>query len=507
MYGKNHILAVIFYVIGISYILAKSIRQTKTEVRKSFKVFIIVLFFVAILAASLLWDWYTFRTDREAPYPIAGITNWLWLKLLVVWALPKKWIVGSLVVGALMTEVIRVIRERQRLRELIICSSEQEYAIFNEDKSSIENRIRITYISYRPDFEKSHVDFSFHVFNNSLYDIVIDKTLGQDSFITYDFGECDHPRFQYPPIIESNKIIRCPSRGTCGFIVRQPIRQEGLEPKLKTDDALIQFSGLNISFRVANDADGNAKRLRTLQHILETKRGGWSGDDPAIVFGLTEEQWAAVQSGQPERLTEIANLKKEVETLKEELQRKEQGPALRGPDIIARKPYFAWVAKESQLARYTKVGKGMPQHSGAAMAGFLDLFCQPTEGTVNGIDLGAIITFRAPSYERIVDLGAWYLRDNPKVPFRHDEAQTLFLVLYDGTFSTYENQSRAQPIENPIEPEVVYAHIRLFGQYPYSNKTFPVSINFWVRLSRQGNQLIADNIDEPEFIAATRLPD
>jgi hypothetical protein len=201
------------------------------------------------------------------------------------------------------------------------CSYEWVHKKADDDRASIKNMVRIVGIFYRPDFDKSHIDFIFGVFNNSLYDVLIDNSVGS-GFILYG---PDHDKFHYSAKFLSEKPIYCGSRDKASFVVRQPIRDEGTERRLaEKGDILISFGNLPISFQGTPQFPEIGITPLDTNHHLETKKGIWSGDEPEIVFGYTDEQWAKVTQGGPEAHEKILELTEEREFLKSELEARDR---------------------------------------------------------------------------------------------------------------------------------------------------------------------------------------
>jgi hypothetical protein len=307
MYGKNHILAVVFYFIGVAYILAKSLSHTKTEARKAFKAVAIVLFFAGILAASLYWDWYIFRTDSQAPYIISGITEWLWLRLLSAWALPKKWIAASFAIGVLVTEVLRLLRERQR--QGFLCPDERLHELVEKDEESIGRRVRIPWIIYQPYFDgaEPYIDFVFSIFNNSLFDLAIDNSIKG-----HIWSEAFDNPLHYEPKFFPTHPIMCGSRSGTNFVIRQALRVEEVS-RFKgkgKDDLLIWFDTLEITFAGTDRFPQiGATQLNTKGFCLRVKEGAWRNpnDKDEFAFLYTDEQWAALLERQIDPVVPSSN--------------------------------------------------------------------------------------------------------------------------------------------------------------------------------------------------------
>jgi hypothetical protein len=464
MYGKNHIPAVVFYFIGVAYILAKSLSHTKTEARKAFKAFAIVLFFAGILVASLYWDWYIFRTDSQAPYIISGITDWLWLRLLSVWALPKKWIAASFVIGVLVTEVLRLLRERQR--QDLSCPDKRLHALAKADKESIKTKVRIAWILYRPHFDgkEPYIDFIFGIFNNSLYDIVIDNSIKKGDI----WCDSSSDPFYYDPKFHPAHPIACGSRRPTNFVIRHALRVEEVSRFEGKHNVLIGFGNLEITFAGTEEFPEIELTQLDLNYYLETKTGAWHNPNETeeFAFMYTDEQWAVIQSGNAAHSIELEELRaklkdKDTAALANSPPAEPPPPELRCDDqqfydVTMKDDYYV---KAGSFDRRYRINK----------AAFADFKLKYDDATGESIDLRAEIVFRNESGETFhVRDGVWDRRQSKKVPLRYGETQSLILTAFDedGVFYTYENQHpHSKPITVPMNGSVFNAEVIVTREY------------------------------------------
>jgi hypothetical protein len=206
----------------------------------------------------------------------------------------------------------------------LLCPNKQLHEIAEGDKASIKSLVRIVGILYKPDFGKAYIDFVFSVFNNSLYDIVIDNTIKKGGI---RFGE-DNEKFYYEPKIEGDKPKYCASRSGTFFILRQAIRAEDIPRFRDTDDVLLYFYDLEIMFHGVEESTGIGPTRLETNHYLQTKKGMWRNWDRLdFVFGYTDEQWADITLGNVEKSGiykqdgGLIELKAELVELKSENQR------------------------------------------------------------------------------------------------------------------------------------------------------------------------------------------
>ncbi|HEY9286251.1 MAG TPA: hypothetical protein VIP46_22560 [Pyrinomonadaceae bacterium] len=252
-----------------------------------------------LMIASFLWGVYwavvILRLKGDKPWgnitraDLFKIGSYLTPDLTPIRPLLSASILGAFIAGAVVTYFVVTWRAKNQL-----CPDTRLHSLAEGDKASIQNLVRIVGILYQPDFGKAYIDFTFSVYNNSLYDIVIDNKIKKGGI---RFGE-DNEKFYYEPKIEGDKPKYCGSRGSTFFLLRQAIRAEDIPRFRDADDVLLYFHDLEIMFQGAAESTGiGSTRLRT-DYYLQTKKGMWRDWDRLhYVFGYTDEQWADITSG------------------------------------------------------------------------------------------------------------------------------------------------------------------------------------------------------------------
>lgn len=126
------------------------------------------------------------------------------------------------------------------------CSEPRLHVIGNTDKNEIQSAVTVRGILFRNQIEqgKRYVDFVFSIFNQSLYDIAIDGTLG-DGQISFD-GE---PLVKEKAVVE-NKAQLVPPRMPGSFTVRQYLDFGDVDAiKKATDDRIFRLDALWIKVK------------------------------------------------------------------------------------------------------------------------------------------------------------------------------------------------------------------------------------------------------------------
>lgn len=174
--------------------------------------------------------------------------------------------------------------------------NERVEQLLEHDKESIERLVRIPWIIYQPHFDgkEPYIDLAVGVFNNSLYDIVIDNSIKGDIW-------CDTSGdpFHYEPKIYPTRPIECRSRRGASFVIRHPLTVGEVSRFEGRDDALIWFDCLEITFSVAGDLpEIDATMLNTKGFCLETKKGAYRNpnDKDEFAFLYSDEQWALLSA-------------------------------------------------------------------------------------------------------------------------------------------------------------------------------------------------------------------
>lgn len=239
------------------------------------------------------------NTARE-PNAIALMASWLW-------NMPLRWILPTAVIVFILTSVINMLRHRRQRGERgglgglqfkgtgtvpAPRPNEWLHKIADDDLAKIQNLVRVVGVFYEPVFSKAVIDFTFSIFNNSLYDIVIENSIKGGAI---RFGE-DWDKFHYKPQFQDDVPILCRARSGTWFVIRQPIRREEAD-RLKENDFIITFDGLFIDFKSDRNGLFGPKQLDFRQLYLETKKRAIRRlDQLDIIFMYSDEQWAALKN-------------------------------------------------------------------------------------------------------------------------------------------------------------------------------------------------------------------
>ena len=113
----------------------------------------------------------------------------------------------------------------------------------------------------------------------------------------------------------------------------------------------------------------------------------------------------------------------------------------------------------------------------------MDFRLKPVRGAVPWVEVRAHVLFKdRKNHETRVGAGVWHGRDQPKVPLRPGETQSLILtggyLSSDSHFSTYEHGPRGdedQRIERVLEGSEVRVCVGLIAEY----MSAPRSDNAW----------------------------
>lgn len=165
------------------------------------------------------------------------------------------------------------------------------HVLAKDDRDSIDRRVRIPWIIYRPYFDgnEPYIDFVFSVFNNSLFDLVIDNSIKGDIWS----DSFDQPLHYEPKFFPARPIV-CGSRSGTNFVIRHALRVEEVS-RFEGKEILIWFDGLEITFSGTGQLpEIGATKLDTKGFCLETKKGAYRNpnDKDEFAFLHTDEQWA-----------------------------------------------------------------------------------------------------------------------------------------------------------------------------------------------------------------------
>jgi hypothetical protein len=202
------------------------------------------------------------------------------------------------------------------------CDDKRLHAIAEHDKTSIKEYVWVASIYYEPAFDKSepYIDFVFWVFNNSLFDIVINF---QNGFILY--GD-DNEQFHFEPKFIAKNPARCWSRSPTNFVIRQGIMQDAITRRFgKLDNIRISFGNLKIKFVVEQFPEMDAISLN-VNHYLQTAEHAWHNPNrpaflPPVELSSALELLANDQTDTSRALTEsrseVSRLQQEITKLSE----------------------------------------------------------------------------------------------------------------------------------------------------------------------------------------------
>jgi hypothetical protein len=295
--GKNFPVARLFFTASCIFLALKAISEArKFEGAKARVTGSVVAVFLGGLLWVTCWFW-VFHNESQEPKP--EFFTWLWSYISWIRLLPFRRILLAVGITGLIGSVLIVFVQQRRER----CPDKRLHEWAKEDRANIARRVRIVAILYRPNFDEFYIDFIVGVFNNSLYDIVIVPLIESgEILVSYDYK-----RFHYEPKFTTKERIYCGSRSSATFVVRQALRDEEITRFFKdVDDTLFTFGNLRISFRGTTQfAEIGTEQLDT-NYYVQSKKGVWSADDPVIIFGLTDEQWAALKSLPRQELTTLS---------------------------------------------------------------------------------------------------------------------------------------------------------------------------------------------------------
>jgi hypothetical protein len=262
------------------------------------------------------------------------VASWMWAHVVIFWGVPWKWVLPAIVVTAIPTAIggfliarkMRPAGSHASLGGLQLkgtgtvsdpCPDKRLHALAESDKASIKNLVRIPWIAYRPHFDKKepYIDFVFSIFNNSLYDIVIDNSIKKGDIWC---DSSDEP-FYYEPKIRASHPIGCGSRDGTNFVIRHVLTVEEISRFEGKDNVIIGFGNLEITFAGTEQFPEILPTRLETKYYLETKKGEWwynPNQREGCAFAYTDEQWALLSSSNTQ---EVATLKADNESLKAQL--------------------------------------------------------------------------------------------------------------------------------------------------------------------------------------------
>jgi uncharacterized membrane protein YiaA len=305
-----------------------------------------------LLAAVGLWSVYSFvviwRKRGDKPW-----TNITWSDLTKARTYvsylsivnPRTW--GTLAFGV-GVGVLLVTAFRWRPTKRLMCPAPRLHDLEEKDQASIKDLIRVTGIHYRPEFDKGspYIDFTFGIFNISLYDIVIENSIKNGNIL---FGE-DNEKFFYEPRIEAKRPILCRSRSANYFVVRQAVRAEEITRFKGANDLLLAFHSLEIVFQGTEQFPEIKSTPLNTHHYLETKKGMWRAlDELESVFAFTDEQWALLSETKHEA---TAVLKAEINSLRSQLEEAKENATttLPQPIEVAAEPNLVFAPDDKPIS-------------------------------------------------------------------------------------------------------------------------------------------------------------
>jgi uncharacterized membrane protein YiaA len=283
------------------------------------------------------WSNFTFQDFITARsfVSILMMISWRWLAVIVG-------IVSAFLIGRWTRPQGEAEKGIVRSDTLRSCQDEWLHDKLKVDKASIKNLVRVCAIRYSaPDNRtterlQDYVEFTLHIFNLSLYDIVFPDSLS-GGYLTFGVaGE----GFTRDCKLTPKNAIGCHARNPCALTIRQYL--DPVETKKIPEMAFFWFKTLGLTFRrVGSSLDDLPVPLNT-DYCLETKRGRWHINDyPEYAFALNEEQWADLTRGDLiTKRVEIHALQLERNALKSELENSIKVP-IHGQLVIEMATYGA----------------------------------------------------------------------------------------------------------------------------------------------------------------------
>jgi len=297
--GKNFPVARILFTASCVFLALKAVSETRKFDGAISRTIGSVL---AVSASLLLWIicWF-WVFNNEIPEPRPDFLTWLWSYMpWITWltSLPfRRILIGGLIVSVASVIVLAFTRERKER-----CPDKRLHALAEKDKAGISRLVRFPGIIYQPYFDKAYIDFGFSVFNNSLFDVVIENSVSGE----IHYGE-DNEAFDYPPKFFSKEPIVCQSRDGAYFVIRQPVRAEEIPRFPDVGNVLVWFHDLEIHFRGTEPFPEIGRTRINTAHYLGTQKRIWRDwNNLDFIFGYTEEQWALLSSGESQALATLA---------------------------------------------------------------------------------------------------------------------------------------------------------------------------------------------------------
>ena len=376
----------------------------------------------ALLATFALWviSWYWVLYEESA-HPKPALSTWIASYFTWVWGIPFRSVfVGLGIIGLICLVVVgldRLIRER--------CPDKRLHLLAERDKASIREYVWVTSIYYQPAFDKSepYIDFIFCVFNNSLFDVVINF---HDGFILY--GD-DNEQFHFPPKFIAQTPARCWSRSPTNFVIRQGIMQDAITRRFgKPDNIRISFGNLKIKFVVEQFPEMDAVSL-DVNHYLQTAEHAWHNPNHPEFRSYKGERRARLTADVGEALTK--------EVSRAQIKR-ESGPCisfLKVENTLVYKDDYGRIVRYENKPRTATWRKTHPSFW-ILVAYYRN---EPQEGQKpNGVkEVSAELTYKTNGGPVVVPRARWFSPNKEIVDIGYNEVVGFVLAEYRRTGGIY----------------------------------------------------------------------
>jgi hypothetical protein len=198
----------------------------------------------ALLALAYTWNWtFELETAKTQGLPnVPGLSSLIWRWGTYLSGLPWQWILAGATLGVVLTIIVIVPSQRQRILALkasykarekadaLLKKAKQETACPDPrlhglklgDKSELRNLVKICGVQYKAVIEgnvPAHLEFMFSVLNISLYTISVESVGGYISFFRCGNGIIYKPKLD--PRLEGNKAQSLGFRRTGHFVIQQ----------------------------------------------------------------------------------------------------------------------------------------------------------------------------------------------------------------------------------------------------------------------------------------------
>ena len=232
--------------------------------------------------------WTNFRASD-----FVTIRSYLSLVMLLSW----KWLV-LFAVGALGYAVGRLNRPKTATdRESALETQPSDappsvQSLAEKDRTAIADRVKLIGISYNPNFAKGYIDLTLAVYNDSIFDVVLELSIkGDDLRFSPDWE-----RFHYELKTLAKTPIACSSRDGCFFTLRQPLTDGECRQFQDDYDRVVGFSALNITIKGKDELDDVQSRPLKTDEYVHTKRGMWRiADEMQALFVLANKRTEAAE--------------------------------------------------------------------------------------------------------------------------------------------------------------------------------------------------------------------